>query len=502
MTTDTLPLVFGSDEQFQTLRSALADMHYDEPSICARSGVQSIFDFRTKSEHRETGIELNDALDAMIHLLMDGETMHRSHLQALVPAAWVNVLQSMGLLASVPDEPASVYCPVFLYPVESLYITSDRGMALDRSNITGEREIVYPAITTNTRRFLASLPATPCDDLLDLCSGSGIAAFVGARRYASRAWSTDLAERSVLFAEFNRRMNGLANVTCLQGDLYKPVADRTFDRIIAHPPYVPAEQQSVLFRDGGADGEQVLRGVIEGLPRYLRPGGRCCCQSMATDREGENLERRIRRWLGEQEREFDVVLVASSLRSKAEFLQNTRQIPGSADYGPLLDAIKATLVYYGAIVLQRFAQDRAPITMRIRKAAGAGGDAIDWLMRWLTAAAAPDFDAVLRAARPHLSPHLTLNVEHVVQKGQLVPSRFELASEFPFMVKLAGGWLAVLAGACDGTKTSAGLLAELQQQEVIPADMPESQFLRDLRMLIACGFLELDEFRLPRQTEN
>ena len=83
----------------------------------------------------------------------------------------------------------------------------------------------------------------------------------------------------------------------------------------------------MLFRDGGEDGEQVLRGVIEGLPRHLRSGGRCCCQTMATDREGNSFEQRIRGWLGEQEREFDVILVASSIRSKGEFLQDARQNP-------------------------------------------------------------------------------------------------------------------------------------------------------------------------------
>jgi len=502
MITDTVPLVLGTDEQFRALRSALADLHYDEPSICARTGAKTIFDFRTKSEKRETGLELRDGLDAMIHLLMDGEAIFRSHLFSLVPSESVDVLEFLGVLAPVPDDANFLYSTVFLYPVASLLIASDRGVDLDKTNITGEREVVYPAITTTTRRFLASLPDSPCDDLLDLCSGSGIAAFIGATRYAKRAWSTDLAERSVRFAEFNRRMNGIENVTCVQGDLYKPVADRTFDRIVAHPPYVPAEEQAVLFRDGGADGEQVLRGVIEGLPRHLRPGGRCCCQSMATDRENETLERRIRRWLGPQEREFDLFLIASSVRSKAEFLQDMRKIPGAADYQPLLDAIQCTAVFYGAIVLQRFAETRQAITIRTRKAGSAGADSIDWLVRWMTRSAAADFGSLLRAARPRLSPHLELHVSHVVEDGRLVPSTFELASEFPFAVKLAGGWLAMLAAACDGRKTTVDLLAELQQREIIPADTPESQFLLDIHKLISCGFLEIDEFPLPRKTEN
>ena len=190
MTTDSVPLVMGTAEQFRALRSTLVDLHYDEASICARAGVRSIFEFRTKSEHRQTGIELNDALDALTHLMMDGETMHRSHLRAMLAAQHIEPLETMGVLGAVPNQPDLYYATVFLYPVASLYIASDRGMGIDKSDITSEREIVYPAITTNTRRFLDSLPETPCESLLDLCSGSGIAAFVGAVRYAQSCRAT------------------------------------------------------------------------------------------------------------------------------------------------------------------------------------------------------------------------------------------------------------------------------------------------------------------------
>jgi SAM-dependent methyltransferase len=492
----------GSAEQFRTLRSALINLHYDEASICARTGVRSIFEFRTKSEQRQTGIELNDALDALIHLIMDGETLHCSHLRSLIAAPPIKALETMGVLGNVPDQPDLYYATVFLYPVASLYIASDRGTAIDKSDITSEREVVYPAITANTRRFLDSLPETRCESLLDLCSGSGIAAFAGAVRYAQHAWSCDLAERSVRFAEFNRRLNGIENAICLQGDLYQPVADLTFDRIVAHPPYVPSTEQEVLFRDGGEDGEQVLRGVIEGLPRHLRAGGRCYCQTMATDREGNSFEQRIRGWLGERGREFDVILVANSIRSKNEFLQDTRQNPKAADLGPLLSALKVTAVYYGAVILQRFTDARAPVTTRIRKASSAGREANEWFVGWTTAAAAPDFDAFLRRSRPHMSPHLILNVAHTVENGVLVPSRFELRSDFPFTVALAaGGWLTVAVSACDGQKTAGEIFEEMKQREAIPSETPEPQFLRDLRALISCGFLELDEFRLPEKPQ-
>src|SRR6266704_2850689 len=134
MTTDSVPLVMGTAEQFRALRSVLVDLHYDEAFICARAGIRSIFEFRTKSEHRQTGIELNDALDALIHLMMDGETMHRSHFRSLLAAPQIETLEAMGVLAKVPNQPDLYYATVFLYPVASLYIASDRGMAIDKSD--------------------------------------------------------------------------------------------------------------------------------------------------------------------------------------------------------------------------------------------------------------------------------------------------------------------------------------------------------------------------------
>ena len=57
--------------------------------------------------------------------------------------------------------------------------------------------------------------------------------------------------------------------------------------------------------------------MVEGLPRFLRPGGTFYALLMATDRENEEFEQRIRKWLGADEGSFDVVLVSDWLRTPA-----------------------------------------------------------------------------------------------------------------------------------------------------------------------------------------
>src|SRR5579885_3650218 len=141
-------------------------------------------------------------------------------------------------------------------------------------------DIVFPAISRHTCQFLETLPQYPCEDLLDLCSGTGVAALVAVSRYARRAWAVDITERATRCAEFNILLNDLTQVTAIQGDLYAPLNGRMFDRIVAHPPYVPVMKPSKIYYDGGEDGERVTRAIIAGLPQHLKPGGSFYCLTM------------------------------------------------------------------------------------------------------------------------------------------------------------------------------------------------------------------------------
>src|SRR5258708_22807936 len=121
--------------------------------------------------------------------------------------------------------------------------------------------------------FLTMVPASPCARFLELCCGTGIAAFLAARNGAKHAYAFDIAARSVHFAEFNRRLNELENVTVGEGDLYSPAGGRKFDRIVAHPPYVPVLEPKYGFYDGGQDREHITRRIIQALPAYLEDRG-------------------------------------------------------------------------------------------------------------------------------------------------------------------------------------------------------------------------------------
>src|SRR6185369_4257091 len=131
--------------------------------------------------------------------------------------------------------------------------------------------VVFPAIYAGTLRFLRLLPQGRDLETLDLCGGSGIGALHFSRTVRAAA-TADITERAALFAEFNARLNEAA-VSSFCGDLYSPLSGRKFDVISAHPPFVPATGQNMVYRDGGNTGEEITRRIVEGLPTHLRAGG-------------------------------------------------------------------------------------------------------------------------------------------------------------------------------------------------------------------------------------
>src|SRR6185503_16771380 len=186
-------------------------------------------------------------------------------------------------------------------------------------------DVVYPAILENTQQFLNIIPTDPCGTFFDLGAGTGIAGLFAAKNFAAHAWTSDITARSAHFCEFNRRLNGLQNATVVQGDMYEPVAGLEFDRIVTHPPYVPVSRPTHVFRDGGDDGELILRRAIEGLPRHLAPRGRFYAQTLISDREDDSTEDRIRRWLGPEQRHFDLALITETSRAPFDFVGRAMQ---------------------------------------------------------------------------------------------------------------------------------------------------------------------------------
>jgi SAM-dependent methyltransferase len=503
MTTDSRPLRLGTPEQFDVARRLLAAANFTEPAICERLGIEAFTKFGQTQPGRRIAEQFETAFDALARLFLECEPMSRKTATELLGEAGMAALEGLGLIVADEEDASRVLSPFGVAPTGGLWLVSDRGGEL--GTLAGD--VVYPAIMENTQQFLAAIPKSPCDTFLDLGAGTGVAALLAARDFARHGWACDITERSAHFSEFNRRLNGLENVTVGLGDLYQPVAGQQFDRIVTHPPYVPVSNPTHVFRDGGEDGEQIIRRAIEGLPEHLAPGGSFFALTLVSDREGAAAEARIRNWLGDAGREFDVAVIADTAREPSDFvgraMQKGTHYPEELQYwSAAFRSLRVKYLVYGCIVVQRHAATREAFTLRLQKGPRSGAAETEWAMRWHSEACSTGPEAVLQS-RLRLSPELNLAVLNKVHEGALVPEEFLLRVKYPFDTEAkCPRWCAALVIACDGKKTGVELLNSLKAEGAIDPETDVTQFAEVIRVLLGSGFLQSDAVPGPPQSST
>jgi methylase of polypeptide subunit release factors len=491
-------------EQGAALRRTLSARAFTTEEVCRRTAVPSIYDFRSIRDGRTAGVALSDPLDLLIRLFMDVALVDRGTIESLLSPAEHALLEELGLIRGLGGADSRWHATVLLYPTESIWIASDLNASpTDTPSAILQDDAVYPAITRNTRHFLGSLPSTPCGTFLELCAGTGIAALL-ASRYAGRTWATDITDRATRFARFNAVLNGIENCTAIRSDLYAAVAGERFDRIVAHPPYMPSLQQKYIFRDGGEDGEQITRGILAGLPAHLNKGGSFHCTCMLTDRKGAPAEQRIRRLLGEAGAEFDVLLLTHQSFQPTEYyfqlaLAGRATLEEVQQRHEIFRRLEVERLVYSSMVLRLHDGGRSAYTTRRQSGPKTGPRELDWLDRWESAASDPGLPGRLAESRPKVSPDCRMHLSHAPEGGAWVVGDCMLTTSWPFVVEAkCPPWTASFLNRCDGGQSVRDHLAWLKAEDLVAADAPEEGFLALVRSLIAGTFLEVPEFALPR----
>lgn len=490
-------------EQMRLLRDLLTQAEFTVSGVCQRLEIASIYDFRSIREGRAAGLELHDTLDLLIRLFMDVELVQRDQVERLLPPEGLRALEALGLLQAYADNPNQCHAAALLYPTESIWVASDLNVSpAGPAHTPLAEDAVYPAITKNTRHFLSSLPSTPCDRFLELCAGTGIAALL-ASHHAGHVWAADITERATRFAQFNAMLNGIDNCTAVQGDLYQPVQGEYFDRIVAHPPYMPSLEQKYIFRDGGEDGEQITRRIIAGLPEHLSPGGRFYCTCMLTDRKGARAEARLRDMMGETQRDFDLALVTLQTYQPTEYylrlaLDGRATLEEVAQRHEIFKRLEVEHLVYCSMVIQRRADMGAVFTARRQVGSGVGLPEMEWLLRWETAAAQPETVDGFIESRPTAARRFRMQSAYTMDSGTWAADECTLSTPWPFAVEArCPPWVANLITRCDGHKTVRDQLQILKESGEVPPGATEADFLKLIRALIAGGFLEITEYPLP-----
>jgi ribosomal protein L3 glutamine methyltransferase len=128
------------------------------------------------------------------------------------------------------------------------------------------------------------------ESVLDLCTGSGCLAILASQSFPNAAIdAVDISKDALAVAARNVRDYGLEDrLTLYQGDLFAPLGDSRYDLIISNPPYVDALGMASLPRecraepklafDGGADGLDIVRRILDEAGQHLTPEGGLLCE--------------------------------------------------------------------------------------------------------------------------------------------------------------------------------------------------------------------------------
>jgi SAM-dependent methyltransferase len=493
-----MPLRLGEEASFRTVREFLAQNEYADRVVAARLGFERLdmigrYDLCDHAA-RERNFRNTDALNVLIRIFVLGQTLGPAEVCGVVPAGVLAAMEDLDLVRRHED---AFHSPVLLYPIAGLWIASDRFRNPDRSELA-HRDFVYLALTRSASDFLELMPNSPCSSFLDLGCGAGVATLFAARDFAQHAWAIDISARSVHFTEFSGRLNGIENVTVLQGDMCQPVAGRCFDRIVMHPPYAIALKSGLIYADGGDDGEQLTRRALGEGASYLAPGGTLYIWTMASDRTGAPLEQRARAMLGPDSKDFDVAILSDDQSDPENYAMS--MIVNSTDPAPELAAWRERfarlaveqLVYGGIFVRRHSEAGQMPFTVRRKRSPETDRPAIEWMLRWENVASQPEREVVLMQAKPSASTRAELTVRHRFQDGGLQPVEYAFSVGHPFQTVLTcRSWLAYLFSRCDGTRTGADLFEELAPH--LPTDGAREAFLNALSALISGGFVEIDQ---------
>ena len=507
---EPFPLRVADPASFRQVERALRSAGFDENTICRVLGISSMADFGTVGrDDLDLKTNASKTFALVTRLFLFVEAVPREEVLQAIDGATLDAFLALDLLrrrvATTGTE--EYYSPVLLYPVAGLLVASDRHETVDGSPFVPEPDAVFPAIFAGTLRFLRLLPRSAAWDVLDLCAGTGIGAMVLSQQ-ARRAVAADITPRAAHFARFNSRLNGCHNVEVAQGDLYEAVAGRTFDRIVAHPPYVPAAIDTQIFRDGGETGETVLRRVIAGLPEFLRRGGTFYALCAGWDAKDGPFEERVRHWLGAAHEQFDVLFALHHEMSPADVARGLSARASSDEPSQVshwqhrFEAAGVERRVYGALVVDRrtVGADAArghAITRRLRLSPLTEGPAFEWLLSWLrwreTQEAQGAFARLLLGVSPRLSPHAQVNVAYVPQAHGLAAADVVLETDRPFAaLTRIDPWMFHLVTRFDGERTAEQVYVDARDAGELADGFAVNDFTALVALLIERGYVDVD----------
>lgn len=132
---------------------------------------------------------------------------------------------------------------------------------------------VYPG-GIDSELMCEVLQVSNTDEVLDICTGTGIIAIKAAKLGAKRVVGIDLNPESVKNAKLNKVKLDIKNIEFLEGSLFEPITGQKFDVITINPPYTdkkPANKTEICFWD---ENNLTSKNFFREFKDYLKPNGK------------------------------------------------------------------------------------------------------------------------------------------------------------------------------------------------------------------------------------
>lgn len=212
-------------------------------------------------------------LGTLIRLFLLGDTCPRTAVAAALAPVDIDQAVAFGLVRH--DSPGAG-AAIDVRPVDlgagNRWLFSDLDGTLRRHDITEDHVLGVGQASLSLLRATAT---DPVGDLLDIGTGCGVQA-VNAADFAAHVTATDVTDRSLAMTRAGLAINEISSdrVTLAKGAWFGPVGGRTFDRIVANPPFVVGPPKVThTYRDSGLDLDGASELMCRTAPKFLREDG-------------------------------------------------------------------------------------------------------------------------------------------------------------------------------------------------------------------------------------
>jgi len=306
------------------LRAVFDDAGYNEDELQAKLGTAAP-PAPHEVQSRLYATREVSAQNALVRLFLLGVTLARDAATEALSKTFVDLALRSGL---VSEEQNRLVANVVIVPVGKLLFASDSFRMLGSDE---RSEFVVPA-KNSAADFLRRLTLRePTGSVLDLGCGCGVHALLAAE-HCDNVVATDISGAAVEYTRFNARFNSIRNVEVLAGDLFEPVAGRSFDLVLCNPPFIIGPASDFTYRDNPMELDDFCRLLAREGANHLNDGGHLQMLCEWVEITGQTARERVAEWV--QGLDCDTWVLRGTPKSPARYVAGRLTDLAGADYKP------------------------------------------------------------------------------------------------------------------------------------------------------------------------